>query len=375
MLQVVQQPALRGAEVFASQLSDALAERGHESRTLYLYALSGPQLALRRGDAVLAADSGHPLERLAVQPSVLRQIGRLVRGFRPDVIQLNGARTVKYGAALRHIERGARWVTVYRNIGDPTYWIRGPLKRLAYRHVVFSGVDGIVSLSERASAAFRDVFGVRQPVEVIPTGVSAKALMPREPRSAVRNRLGIPDDAKVVLYVGSLSKEKRPDRLVDAFAMLAGAVPAARLLVVGHGPERSAAGRQAQHLGLEGKVYFAGVTNDVASYYAAADLFALTSDTEGIPGALLEASYSGLPVVATNVGLVSDCVVDGETGFLVEPDAAAFAASMIRAFRDDESRLWLGEQGRRFVTERFLMSSVASRYEGFYERLLRSRRS
>jgi glycosyltransferase involved in cell wall biosynthesis len=361
--------------VFASQLSEELVERGHEALTLYIYAVANTKLRIGEHDVVLGANPDHVLERVGVQPSVLFQMARVVREYAPDVIQLNGARTVKYGAALRHLERRAGWVTVYRNIGDPDYWIRGRAKRLAYRAGVFTGLDGIISLSSRASQAFRDVFGVRVPLDVIPTGVSPKYLEPMENRAAVRERLSTPSGARVVLYVGSLAPEKRLDRLVNAFRELANTSPEAHLWLVGEGPEHESVERRVRMLGLVDRVRFIGAAGNVASYYAAADVFSLTSDTEGIPGALLEASYSGLPVVATAVGLVSDCVVDGETGFLTNTNDVSVASALIRVLGDLERCRRMGDRGRELVRERFLMPDVARRYEAFYRRVLHARRS
>lgn len=370
VLQVVQQPALRGAEVFAKQLSEALRERGHVVRTVYLYASSDSRLPLHPDDVVLGASPSDPLERLAVQPGVVVRLAELVAGFDPDIVQLNGGRAVKYGAALRHTRRRGNWAAIYRNIGDPGYWIRGAVKRAAYRYGVFSGIDGIVSLSERSSTAFREGFGVRAPLEVIPNGVSPKELEPRRARASVRAELGTEEAAPVALFVGSLSPEKRLDRLVSAFGRVHAALPSSRLWIIGEGRERASLVRLVEELGLEGAVSFIGSTREVGSYYAAADVFALTSDTEGIPGVLLEAAYAGLPIVSTDVGLVRDCVLDGESALLTSPDVTAFAGALQRLLDDEALRQRLGERGRALVRERFLIASIAERYERFYGRVL-----
>lgn len=369
----MQQPALRGAEVFAQQLSRALGTLGHATRTVYLYPAVDSGLSLGPGDVVLGGSPRHPLERLLVQPGVLSRLRAAVLEFGPSVVQLNGGRAVKYGAVLRRIERRRSWVGVYRNIGDPEYWVRGRAKRFAYRAAVFSGVDGIVALSGRAASSFRDVFAVTAPIEVIPTGVSPEDRIPKRERDAVRAALGAPVGAPVVLYVGSLAPEKRLDRLVAAFDAASSAAPEARLWVVGDGPERGALEGRVRALGLDGRTSFVGLTDDVASYYAAADVFALTSDTEGIPGVLLEAAYFGLPVVATDVGLVRECVLDGQSALLAPPNDAAVGDALKRLLRDSGLRNRLGASGRLLVRRRFLMSDIARRYEAFYRRLLSTR--
>lgn len=369
----MQQPALRGAEVFAKQLSKALRARGHATKTVYLYSATDSGLPLGPGDVVLDASRAHPLERLLVQPGVVSKLKSLLTSFRPNVVQLNGGRAVKYGAALRHVDRRGPWVGIYRNIGDPEHWVRGRAKRFAYRVGVFSGVDGIVALSDGAAASFRNVFGVDAPIEVIPTGMSPEDLVPSLDRSEVRRAADTPMGAPVALYVGSFSPEKRLDRLVDAFARASRDVPDAHLWLVGDGPARPELERRVRDLGLAPRTSFVGSTPDVASYYAAADVFALTSDTEGIPGVLLEAAYFALPVVATDVGLVRECVLDEHSALLARPTDASVGDALTRLLRDPELRSRLGRRGRLLVEERFLMSDIAARYESFYRRVLSRR--
>jgi glycosyltransferase involved in cell wall biosynthesis len=369
----VQQRALRGAEVFAKQLSEALRSRGNVTKTVYLYASTDRRFSIESGDVELGASPRHPLERMLIQPAVASALKGQLEQFSPDIVQLNGGRTVKYGAMLRHFRGQRGWVSIYRNIGDPDFWIRGRAKRLAYRAAVFSGVDGIVALSEASGRIFRETFGVRSSLEVIPTAVSPEHQIPAEARALVRRRMGAEEAAAVVLYVGKLAPEKRVDRLISAFAAMRATAPGARLWLVGEGPEQRSLERLAAQLRLEGRVSFVGTTRDVASYYAAADVFALTSDSEGIPGVLLEAAYAALPIVATDVGLVRECVIDGESALLARPHIDAVADAMGRLVRDPELRLRLGQRGRRLVEDRFLMSDIAQRYEAFYRRVIAAR--
>jgi glycosyltransferase involved in cell wall biosynthesis len=185
----------------------------------------------------------------------------------------------------------------------------------------------------------------------------------------VRERSRTPADALAVLYVGSFAPEKRLDRLLAGFSKAIGAIPSF-LWLVGQGAEQAALQRRAVALGIGDRVRFLGVRRNVASYYAAADVFAMTSDTEGIPGALLEAAYCRLPVVATDVGLVARCVLHGESGFLTACDDSEVGSALERLLADADLRRRFGERGRALVEERFLMSDVAGRYERFYERVL-----
>jgi glycosyltransferase involved in cell wall biosynthesis len=112
----------------------------------------------------------------------------------------------------------------------------------------------------------------------------------------------------------------------------------------------------------------------VPRYLAAADVLVLSSDTEGLPGVVLEAGAAGLPVVATRVGGVTECVADGETGLLVEPgDADALHAALHSLLADPPAARRQGETGRRRVEESFCLDRVAERYAELYLRLAAAR--
>jgi glycosyltransferase involved in cell wall biosynthesis len=119
---------------------------------------------------------------------------------------------------------------------------------------------------------------------------------------------------------------------------------------------------------------FFGTRDDVACLLGAADLLALASDTEGVPGVALEAGYLGLPVVATRVGGVPECVVHGETGLLVEPgDSGALMTALSRLAADPELRLRLGSAGRERVRDRHSIDHVADMFVDFYELVQKTR--
>lgn len=374
ILQLAQKPQQRGAEVFAAQLTDELLRRGHEAQLAFLYPAEQRKGApLDPAHLVLDGVEHHRLETLlGADPRLLRRLHRLVRMFRPDVVQLNGARTVKYGALLRAcgLDEGSR--VVYRNIGDPRTWVRGFRRQIFYR-CVMRNVDGVVAVSEDALATLRSTYRIRVPATVIPTGVDVHRLRPRKSRADMRALMRVPKGAPVLLFVGSLSREKRVDRVLETVRSVSDHVADLRLWIVGDGPERFALEAQAHALGLTGSVTFVGTCEDVASYMAAADVLMLLSDTEGIPAVLLEAAYLGLPAVATLVGGIRECVLDGETGLLVPPnDASAVEAALIRLLMSVDLRQTMGERASALVRERFTMGRIAGEYLDFYETLERS---
>jgi glycosyltransferase involved in cell wall biosynthesis len=375
VLQLLQKPQRRGAEVFAHQLSRELREQGHEVRTAYLYESEDETALPRHGrDEVLGRSERHFSERFpGANPRLLRRLLGVIDAFAPDVVQLNGARTVKYGSLARRLRPRGSWRAVYRNIGNPGDWDRSRPKRLVVTGLM-SGMDGVVALSDGALRALRERYGLRAPAVVIPNGIDPAVLRATRSRQEVRAELRTPGDTAVILGVGTLSREKRFDLLLDAFAALGPEQPGAVLWVVGGGPLEPELRARAARLGVAERVRFTGVRPDVGSLMAAADVFALTSDTEGIPAVILEAGYHGLPVVATRVGGLPDCVVDGETGLLVPPGRADACAAALRGLlREPARRAEMGAAARALVARRFTMDIVAGQYTEFFRGLLGGR--
>jgi glycosyltransferase involved in cell wall biosynthesis len=159
-------------------------------------------------------------------------------------------------------------------------------------------------------------------------------------------------DQPLVVAVGRLAAPKDAVTLVRALAGVRDL--RFRALIVGDGPDRPAVEAELRRLGLEGAVELAGTRGDVPELLAGADVFALSSRSEGAPISILEAMAAGLPVVATRVGGVGETVVDGETGLLVPAgDPAAMSAALERLLADPELRRRLGAAGREHARRRF----------------------
>jgi glycosyltransferase involved in cell wall biosynthesis len=159
------------------------------------------------------------------------------------------------------------------------------------------------------------------------------------------------------VWIGSLSIEKDPALALDAFA--AAAIPGATLRFVGDGPLRS----ELEARGVPG-VEFVGAVPDVAPHLEWARALVLSSRTEGLPGVVLEALGSGLPVIATAVGGVGDVVIDGATGQLVRPrDVGEMAAAITALSSDRLGRAAMGAAGRSLVAGAYLFTHSFDRYD------------
>jgi glycosyltransferase involved in cell wall biosynthesis len=178
---------------------------------------------------------------------------------------------------------------------------------------------------------------------VIPTGVAAPQI--RRRRSAIRQEVGAPPDAFVASLVAALRPEKRVDVFVEAVVAAQGRDPRIRGLIVGGGSELVRARELCRRTGSV--VTALGHRVDVADVIHASDVVCLTSDTEALPLAALEAMACARAVVATDVGGLRDAVVDGETGLLVPPGSSSAVADALATLAADGGlTARLGEAGR-----------------------------
>jgi len=227
-------------------------------------------------------------------------------------------------------------------------------------------VDAYVGVSPRiACRAYRHRECPESKVRIIENGVDLSAFHPdAQTRREVRAELGLPEQAWVVGTVGRLVTDKNPNLLLTAAAPLLG--PQARLLFVGEGPLASGLRSLAVGYSAAPWVHFLGARPDVARLLTAFDVFALSSRTEGLPLALLEAMAVGLPIVATTVGGVPDVVRDDFSGKLVPSgDAAALRAALIHLREHPDEAAMLGQRARD-DSQRFSASTMSRRYLDLY---------
>jgi glycosyltransferase involved in cell wall biosynthesis len=155
--------------------------------------------------------------------------------------------------------------------------------------------------------------------------------------------------------------------LIRAFAGLAARWPKLELHIVGDGPERAALETLAKQLGLADMVKFLGFRSDVDALLAQSHVFVLTSLSEGIPMAILEAMKSGLPVVATRVGGVPATVQEGVTGLLVESgDERAHVRAHAAQIEQPDRAAAQGVAGHARARQEFSVEAMVGAYEATY---------
>ena len=179
-------------------------------------------------------------------------------------------------------------------------------------------------------------------------------------RNEIRKRLGIGEDAKVVVWLGRFTKVKRPDRVVN----IARALPEVIFVMAGGGELFEEIRRSApKNLLLVG-------FQDKNEMWSIADLALCTSDSEGMPLALIEAQMAGVPVVSTDVGSVSEIVIDGVTGRLGKRSAADLAEKLRWVIAEIGKSAALSEASRKHAEREFSSAVMAKAHKDLYQRVL-----
>ena len=291
------------------------------------------------------------------------ELFRLLRLGRPRIVHVNSAKAAALGRVAAWLARvPIRVYTVhgwaFLAHGGPAAagyrWVERVLRRLTTVTICVSENERRAGLAAHACDEATTV--------VIRNGVDPTRSRPDRP----------PTDRPRLVMVGRLQAPKDPLTLVRALATLHGVDFEA--LLVGDGPERAAVEEEVRRFGIESTVRLLGERSDVPELLGTAEIFVLSTRSEGLPLSILEAMAAGLPVVASNVGGVPELVIDGETGLLVPAgDPRSLAAAIERLLEDQSLARRLGEAGRSRVAEHFDLGAVRQAHFDLYSDLLAAR--
>ena len=237
-------------------------------------------------------------------------------------------------------------------------------RRIWLRRIALRGAVDVVVISENLRRIARELWRIpEERLHFVPNGIEVERFRAADGNAALRARLGIPRTSLVVGAVGHLRPEKNVPRLLRALAAVAQRRDV-HALVLGDGPERARIEEAARSPALAGRVHLVGYHSDPREHYRAMDVFGITSDTEQMPIALLEAMASGLPVLGTDVGDVRAMLPAAQAEFVASLDDstdATLAAALARLCESEGLRTELGRLNRERVAERYgLPGMVAS---------------
>jgi glycosyltransferase involved in cell wall biosynthesis len=301
-----------------------------------------------------------------------RALVRHLRERKPDVVHTHMAKAGALGRAAA--KRASVPVVVHTFHGHVLEgYFSGVRSRaiLSTERMLARSTDALVAVSPAVRTELLDLgVGAEERWHVVPLGLDLRPFQNLPRSEDARRKLGLPLQGPIIGCVGRLVPIKNHEAFLDAAARVLREEPGATFVVAGDGELRGALqGRAARTLG--DRCRFLGWVLDLPALYAALDLVVLTSRNEGTPVALLEAGVAGRPVVATNVGGVSDAVEDGITGSLTPPGSPdAVARAILTLLRDPERMRRMGALAAARLPQRHSLDRTAKSLAKLYEELL-----
>ncbi|MBW4721657.1 glycosyltransferase family 4 protein [Saccharothrix obliqua] len=310
----------------------------------------------------------HPGTLMLPTPDVRRRAAEIMRANRCEAVWFGAAAPLAL-LAPRLRDAGAQRVVACTH-GHEVGWSMVPGARRSLR-AIGSSVDVVTFVSRYTRSRFAAAFGPMAALEHLPSGVDTDVFSPDESaRAEVRARYGL-GDRPVVVCVSRLVPRKGQDVLVRALPEIRRHAPGAALLLVGGGPYRDALARTAAEAGVADHVVFTGSVPwaELPAHYNAGDVFAMPCrtrgrglDVEGLGIVYLEASATGLPVVAGRSGGAPETVRDGVTGVVVDGRAVATVATEVGRLLADRARAAeMGRAGREWVSRDWRWDDLAAR--------------
>ncbi len=316
ILQLIQKQQLRGAEMFAAQLSTHLQNQGHE---VLMVSLQGGNADLPFSGDIISLDAN--LNNRFFDFRGWKKLAKIIQEFEPDIVQANAGDTLKYAIFSKKL---FRWnlPVVFRNASMVSSYIRNPISKALIRYL-FSQTQRFISVSEFTQKDLIEKLAIlTAQTTVIPIGIELKPIQ----------KLDAFNNGKInLVHVGGFSFEKNHMGLLSIFKEALMQEAQLFLWLIGDGPLKKEVEAKAKEMGIETHIRFVGFVSNPLDYIHSADMLLLPSIIEGLPGVIVEAFYCKTPVIANNVGGISELINHNHTGYLLEKgNEKGFAAHIIK---------------------------------------------
>ena len=313
-------PQLSGVATSIKTLKDALEKQGHN---VFIFTTTDPHIKKGTVEANVFRFSSVPFISFTDRRVAFRgffEATKVAREVKLDIVHTQTEFALgmigKYVAHQLKIPAIHTYHTMYEDYLH--YVLNGHLLRpyhvKQFTNVYLKNMDGVIAPSKRVEALLKR-YKVNIPMRVIPTGVDVNSLN-KAANNDMRQELGIPADAPVLLTLSRVAEEKKIDRILNAMPEIIDEFPETRLVIAGDGPDMEVLQEQVERLTLEDNVIFTGDVphDDVGSYYKMADLFVSASDTETQGLTYIEALASGTKCVVYDTDYTEHVFDDDELG-------------------------------------------------------------
>jgi N-acetyl-alpha-D-glucosaminyl L-malate synthase BshA len=369
-------PTYGGSGVVATELGIELSALGHE---IHFISYSQPFRLSGRDGGVFYHEvpvSSYPLfEFPPYDLALASRMAEVAELYELDLLHVHYAIPHSVSALLARqmlTARGRRLPFVTTLHGTDITLVGLDRSYLPITRYSIQESDGVTSISQYLKDKTLEDFGITRDIAVIPNFVNCDVYTPVRDEAArreARTRL-VGADEPILIHLSNFRPVKRVVDVVKVFAQVARAMPA-QLVLVGDGPDRSAAEWLAHDLGLQGRVHFLGKQDRVNELLPLADLMVMPSQLESFGLAALEAMACRVPPIATRVGGVPELIDHGETGLLFPVgDIDGMANGAIGLLQDRDRLEQMRDTARRAAQKRFCSTLVLPQYVKYYESVL-----
>lgn len=369
-------PTYGGSGVVATELGIELSMLGHE---IHFISSSQPFRLSGRNDGIFYHEvpvSTYPLfEFPPYDLALASRMAEVAEFYALDLLHVHYAIPHSVSALLARqmlAARGIRLPFVTTLHGTDITLVGLDRSYLPITRYAIQESDGVTSISSYLRDKTYEDFGVTRDIAVVPNFVNCNVYTPikdEAARAEARHRLAPPEDA-ILMHLSNFRPVKRVVDVVKVFARVAHEVPS-QLVLVGDGPDRSAAEWLAHDLGIHSRIHFLGKQDRVNELLPLADLMLMPSEMESFGLAALEANACKVPTIATRVGGVPELITEGENGMLFEVgDVDGMADAAIALLKDKGKLQAMRESSRRVAQKRFCSTLVLPQYVRYYESVL-----
>jgi L-malate glycosyltransferase len=354
ILQIIQKPQKRGAEIFTCQLSNHLVNLGHNVKIVALY--KGQANMPFNGEIISLNAS--PKSRF-FDISAWFKLFQIIRGYKPDIIQVNAGDTLKY-AVFSKLLFGWRNTIISRNASEIGKYLKSSVHKKINTYL-YKNVDHVISVSQASEHDLLNNFPfLSGKTEIIPVGI--------EKNENVVNIIWKNEKVKNIVHVGGFTFEKNHIGLLNIFLKVLDTNEDVNLHLLGDGPLRCNIEKKVKELNLDHKILFYGFVDNPLSYISSADILVLPSIIEGLPGVLLEAMFVKTPIIAYNVGGISE-IINSSTGILIEKNNEdQFVKEIINVLTDRTPMLI--DTAYELVNNKYLNYQLALKFINCYHNIL-----
>ncbi len=358
VLQIIQRRQMRGAEIFACQLSEELKKQGVDTDIIYLF---DGDTSLPHFDLIFISLRAN-VSRRFYDYSAFRRLSEIIKKGKYSIVQANAGDTLKYAVFSKLLFRWEAKI-IFRNANVMSGFVRGMFHRI-FNSWLLSKCDYFVSVSEICRQDLIKLsMRARGNSITIPIGTY-------EFDNQSNNHLNSGREP-IFANIGSFVPEKNHMFLIDVFYQYYLKYEHGYLWLIGDGKLGSLLREKTTQLNLNQRIQFWGYREDAIKILKSADIFIMPSKIEGLPAVILEALACGLPVIASNAGGISEVIEHGVNGYcLKKMNVDEYLYCMDTLVRDREVRSKFSAAGMETIHKSYLMPDIAKRFHQTYIQLM-----